>query len=286
MYAFEYHRPTSLRQAANLASKADDAKILAGGHTLLPTMKQRLAAPANLIDLSQIPELRGIERSARSVTIGAMVTHSEVANSPEVREAIPGLAEMAEQIGDPHVRNRGTIGGSIANNDPSADYPAACLALGAVITTNKRKIAADLFFTGLFETALEEGEIITRVSFPIPSKAAYAKFRNPASRYALVGVFVAKRASDIRVAVTGAGSNGVFRVADMEQALAKRFSAKSLDGINASTEGLNSDIHADAAYRAHLIGVMARRAVATATGRNSTLSELASAAASAVGLQS
>jgi carbon-monoxide dehydrogenase medium subunit len=286
MYAFEYHRPTSLRQAANLASKADDAKILAGGHTLLPTMKQRLAAPANLIDLSQIPELRGIERSARSVTIGAMVTHSEVANSPEVREAIPGLAEMAEQIGDPHVRNRGTIGGSIANNDPSADYPAACLALGAVITTNKRKIAADLFFTGLFETALEEGEIITRVSFPIPSKAAYAKFRNPASRYALVGVFVAKRASDIRVAVTGAGSNGVFRVPDMEQALAKRFSAKSLDGIVASADGLNSDIHADAAYRAHLIGVMARRAVATATGRSSTLSELASAAASAVGLQS
>jgi aerobic carbon-monoxide dehydrogenase medium subunit len=286
MYAFEYHRPTSLRQAASLASKADDAKILAGGHTLLPTMKQRLAAPANLIDLSQIPELRGIERSARSVTIGAMVTHSDVAKSPEVREAIPGLAEMAEQIGDPHVRNRGTIGGSIANNDPSADYPAACLALGAVITTNKRKIAADLFFTGLFETALEEGEIITRVSFPIPSKAAYAKFRNPASRYALVGVFVAKRASDIRVAVTGAGSNGVFRVPDMEQALAKRFSAKSLEGIVVSADQLNSDIHADAAYRAHLIGVMARRAVATATGRSSTISELASAAASAVGLQS
>ena len=286
MYAFEYHRPTSLRQAANLAAKSGDAKILAGGHTLLPTMKQRLAAPASLIDLSQVAELRGIERSARSVTIGAMATHSEVANSAEVREAIPGLAEMAEQIGDPHVRNRGTIGGSIANNDPSADYPAACLALGAVITTNKRKIAADLFFTGLFETALEEGEIVTKVSFPIPSKAAYAKFRNPASRYALVGVFVAKRASDIRVAVTGAGSNGVFRVPEMEQALAKRFSAKSLDGVAASADGLNSDIHADAAYRAHLIGVMARRAVATATGRSSTLSELASAAASAVGLQS
>jgi carbon-monoxide dehydrogenase medium subunit len=249
-------------------------------------MKQRLAAPASLIDLSQVAELRGIERSARSVTIGAMATHAEVANSTEVREAIPGLAEMAEQIGDPHVRNRGTIGGSIANNDPSADYPAACLALGAVITTNKRKIAADLFFTGLFETALEEGEIVTKVSFPIPSKAAYAKFRNPASRYALVGVFVAKRASDIRVAVTGAGSNGVFRVPEMEQALAKRFSAKSLDGVTVSPEGLNSDIHADAVYRAHLIGVMARRAVATATGRSSTLAELASAAASAVGLQS
>jgi aerobic carbon-monoxide dehydrogenase medium subunit len=286
MYAFEYHRPTSLRQAANLVAKTADAKILAGGHTLLPTMKQRLAAPASLVDLSQVAELRGIERSARSVTLGAMATHSEVANSADVREAIPGLAEMAEQIGDPHVRNRGTIGGSIANNDPAADYPAACLALGAVIVTNRRKIAADLFFTGLFETALEEGEIITKVSFPIPSKAAYAKFRNPASRYALVGVFVAKRASDIRVAVAGAGSNGVFRVPQMEQALAKRFSPKSLDGITVQADGLNSDIHADAAYRAHLIAVMARRAVATATGRGSVISELASAAASAVGLQS
>ena len=267
MYAFEYHRPTSLRQAANLAAKSGDAKILAGGHTLLPTMKQRLAAPASLIDLSQVAELRGIERSARSVTIGAMATHSEVANSAEVREAIPGLAEMAEQIGDPHVRNRGTIGGSIANNDPSADYPAACLALGAVITTNKRKIAADLFFTGLFETALEEGEIVTKVSFPIPSKAAYAKFRNPASRYALVGVFVAKRASDIRVAVTGAGSNGVFRVPEMEQALSGNFAPEAIDGIAVAMDEMNSDIHADAAYRAHLVGVMARRAVQAAAAR-------------------
>lgn len=286
MYAFEYHRPTSLRQAANLAGKVEDPKILAGGHTLLPTMKQRLAAPANLIDLSQIGELRGIERSARSVTIGAMNTHADVAHSADVREAIPGLAELAEQIGDPHVRNRGTIGGSIANNDPAADYPAACLALGATIVTNKRKIAADEFFKGLFETALDEGEIITKVSFPIPSKAAYAKFRNPASRYALVGVFVAKRANEIRVAVTGAGSNGVFRWNAAEEALGKRFSAKSLDGITAPAEGLNSDIHADAVYRAHLIGVMARRAVATATNRSSTLADLASAAASAIGLQS
>jgi aerobic carbon-monoxide dehydrogenase medium subunit len=267
MYAFEYHRPTSVRQAANLMARTEDAKFLAGGHTLLPTMKLRLAAPANLIDLGQVAELRGIERSARSITIGAMTKHAEVAASPEVQEAIPALAEAAELIGDPHVRNRGTIGGSLANNDPAADYPAACLALGATIVTNKRKIAADQFFTGLFETALEEGEIITRVSFPIPSKAAYAKFRNPASRYALVGVFVAKRAGEVRVAVTGAGANGVFRVPAMEQALATRFAAKSLDGVTVSPDGLNSDIHADSQYRAHLVGVMARRAVQAATGR-------------------
>jgi carbon-monoxide dehydrogenase medium subunit len=230
-------------------------------------MKLRLAAPGNLIDLSRVEELRSIERSARSVTIGAMTTHAEVANSPEVREAIPALAELAEMIGDPHVRNRGTIGGSVANNDPSADYPAACLALNATIVTNKRKIPADEFFTGLFETALEEGEIITRISFPIPAKAGYAKFRNPASRYALVGVFVAKRASEIRVAVTGAGASGVFRVPAMEQALATRFSAKSLEGVTVPPDELNSDIHADAQYRAHLISVMARRAVQAATSR-------------------
>jgi carbon-monoxide dehydrogenase medium subunit len=267
MYAFEYHRPTSVRQAANLAAKAEDMKFLAGGHTLLPTMKQRLAAPANLIDLSQVPELRGIERSPRSVTLGAMTRHAEVAQSPDVKEAIPALAEMAELIGDPHVRNRGTIGGSIANNDPAADYPAACLALGATIVTNKRKIAADDFFTGLFETALDEGEIITKVSFPVPQKAAYAKFRNPASRYALVGVFVAKRAADVRVAVTGAGSSGVFRWTEAEEALKTRFGAKSLEGLKASPDDLNGDIHADAVYRAHLIGVMTRRAVQAATAR-------------------
>jgi carbon-monoxide dehydrogenase medium subunit len=273
MYAFEYHRPTSLRQAANLAGKMEDSKILAGGHTLLPTMKQRLASPANLIDLSRIDELRGIERSARSVGIGAMTTHAEVAGSADIRDALPALAELAEQIGDPHVRNRGTIGGSIANNDPSADYPAACLALGATIVTNKRKIAADDFFKGLFETALEEGEIITRVTFPIPGKAAYAKFRNPASRYALVGVFVAKRAGEIRVAVTGAGSDGVFRWPEAEAALARRFSAKSLDGLVAPAGALISDIHADNEYRAHLIGVMARRAVAAAANRSSDEAE-------------
>jgi carbon-monoxide dehydrogenase medium subunit len=267
MYAFEYHRPTSVRQAASLLGKAEDAKIVAGGHTLLPTMKMRLAAPANLIDLSQIADLRGIERSARSVTIGAMTTHAEVANSADVKEAIPALAELAELIGDPAVRHRGTIGGSVANNDPAADYPAACLALGATIVTNKRKIPADEYFKGLFETALEEDEIVTAVSFPIPQKAGYMKFRNPASRYALVGVFVAKRADGIRVAVTGAGSNGVYRWTAAEEALAKRFGAKSLEGLTHPVEGLNADIHADAAYRAHLIGVMARRAVAAATAR-------------------
>ncbi|HYY85165.1 MAG TPA: xanthine dehydrogenase family protein subunit M [Beijerinckiaceae bacterium] len=267
MYAFEYHRPTSIRQAASLLGKAEDAKVVAGGHTLLPTMKMRLAAPANLIDLSQIADLRGIERSARSVTIGAMTTHSEVADSAEVKEAIPALAELAAMIGDPAVRHRGTIGGSVANNDPAADYPAACLALAATIVTNKRKIPADEYFKGLFETALEEDEIVTAVTFPIPQKAGYMKFRNPASRYALVGVFVAKRADGIRVAVTGAGSNGVYRWTAAEEALAKRFGAKSLEGLTHPAEGLNSDIHADATYRAHLIGVMARRAVAAATAR-------------------
>ena len=267
MYAFEFHRPTSVRQAANLLGKLDEAKVVAGGHTLLPTMKQRLAAPANLVDLNGIAELRGIERSARSVTIRAMTTHAEVAESADVKEAIPALAELAEMIGDPAVRHRGTIGGSVANNDPAADYPAACLALGATITTNKRKIAADDFFKGLFETALEENEIVTGVTFPIPQKAGYKKFRHPASRYALVGVFVSKRASEVRVAVTGAGQNGVFRWTAAEEALKTRFAAKSLEVLSHPAEGLNGDIHADAAYRAHLIGVMARRAVAAATGR-------------------
>ncbi|MDJ1158395.1 xanthine dehydrogenase family protein subunit M [Chelatococcus sp. SYSU_G07232] len=267
MYAFDYHRPKSLRQAVNLLAKVEDAKLLAGGHTLLPTMKQRLAAPANIIDLNGIAELAGIERKGRAVVIGAMTRHADVAESPIVQEAIPALAELADQIGDPQVRNRGTIGGSIANNDPAADYPAACIALGATIITNKRKVPAEEFFTGLFETALEEGEIITRVSFPLPSKAAYMKFPNPASRYALVGVFVAKRGAEVRVAVTGAGADGVFRVGAMEEALKARFSPKSLEGIKVPSKGLNSDIHADADYRAHLIGVMARRAVANATGK-------------------
>lgn len=264
MYSFTYHRASGLRQAQNLLAKLEDAKLLAGGQTLLPTMKQRLASPANLIDLSRIDGLKSIELKGRSLVIGAMTTHAEVANSPVVQQNIPALAEMVGTIGDPAIRHMGTIGGSVANNDPNADYPAACLGLGATIVTTKRKIAADDFFKGMFETALEPEEIITKVSFPVPKKAAYQKFRNPASRYALVGVFVAKRPSEIRVAVTGAGASGVFRVSSFEEALKKRFSPKSLDGLSVSADGMSSDIHGSAEYRAHLIGVLARRAVAAA----------------------
>lgn len=266
MYAFEYHRPASLKEALGLLSENDEAKILAGGHTLLPTMKQRLAGPSHLVDLGRITELRGIERTGDAVTIGAMTRYAEIAESPVLREAIPALAEMTGTVGDPHVRHRGTIGGSIANNDPSADYAAACLALGATIATNSREIHADHFFKGLFETVLEEGELITRVSFPIPAQAGYAKFRHPASRYALVGVFVAQRGAEIRVAVTGAGASGVFRWTEAEVALSRSFSAEAVQGLSASSEGLNSDIHANAVYRAHLVGVMTRRAVKAATG--------------------
>ena len=264
MYPFTYHKPDSLSAAAGLAAQAENAKLLAGGMTLLPTMKQRLASPHNLIDLGQVSDLRGIVVSGDQVTIGAMTRHYEVAHSKDVQKAIPALAELAGMIGDPDVRNRGTIGGSLANNDPAADYPAAALALGATIITNKREIKADDYFTGLFETALEEGEIVTHVRFPIPAKAAYEKFRNPASRYAIVGVFVASSAAGVRVAVTGAGSEGVFRVPAMEAALKADFSAKALEPVSVSADGLNSDIHADADYRAHLIKVMARRAVAKA----------------------
>jgi carbon-monoxide dehydrogenase medium subunit len=264
MYAFTYHRPTGLRQASNMLGKLEDAKIIAGGQTLLPTMKQRLASPANLIDLGKVDGLNGIELKGRSLVIGATTTHAEVAASSVVQQAIPALAHLASIIGDPAVRHMGTIGGSIANNDPNADYPAAALGLGATIITTKRRIEADQFFKGLFETALEPDEIITKISFPVPKKAAYEKFRNPASRYALVGVFVAKRSSEIRVAVTGAGASGVFRVPSFEEALKKRFAAKSLEGLTIPATGLNSDIHGSAEYRAHLVGVMARRAVAAA----------------------
>jgi aerobic carbon-monoxide dehydrogenase medium subunit len=267
MYTFTFHRPETLRQAVNLLSKNEDAKLLAGGHTLLPTMKLRLASPPQLIDLSRIEGLAGIAVSGRSIAIGAMTRHADVHTSPVVQEAAPVLAKLAGMIGDPAVRHMGTIGGSIANNDPTADYPAACLGLGATIITNKRRIPADDFFTGMFSTALEPAEIITKVSFPLPKKAAYQKFRNQASRYALVGVFVAKRGSEIRVAVTGAGANGVFRVAAFEEALKKRFSPKSLEGLTVPADGLNGDIHGSAEYRAHLIGVLARRAVAEAIGK-------------------
>jgi carbon-monoxide dehydrogenase medium subunit len=267
MYEFKYHRPATVRQAANLLAKNEDAKVVAGGHTLVPVMKQRLASPPHLVDLSHIEGLNAIEIKGRSLVVGATATHAEVAASPIAGEAIPSLAYLAGLIGDPAVRHRGTIGGSLANNDPTADYPAAVMALGATIVTNKRRLKPEEFFQGLFSTALEPDEIITRVMFPLPKKAAYVKFRNQASRYALVGVFVAKRPSDVRVAVTGAGANGVFRVTSFEAALKKRFSAKALDGLTVSAEGLNSDIHGSAEYRAHLIGVLARRAVEAATAK-------------------
>jgi carbon-monoxide dehydrogenase medium subunit len=267
MYAFTYSSPKTVRQAASALAKSEDGKLLAGGQTLLPTMKQRLAAPPALVDLGKVDGLAGIELKGRTVVIGAMTTHAAVATSAVLQQAIPGLAAMAGMIGDPAVRNRGTIGGSIANNDPAADYPAACLALGATIVTNKRKLPAEQFFTGLFDTALEAGEIVVRVSFPIPGKAAYAKFRNPASRYAIVGVFVAKRGSDVRVAVTGAGASGVFRAPALEEALKKRFAPKSLEGISLPATGLNGDMHASPEYRAHLITVMAKRAVTAALGK-------------------
>jgi carbon-monoxide dehydrogenase medium subunit len=264
MYNFTYHRASGLRQATNMLGKFEEAKLLAGGQTLLPTMKLRLASPSHIIDLNKIEGLSDIEMKGRNIVIGALARHADVAASPVVKQAIPALAELASMIGDPAVRHRGTIGGSIANNDPNADYPAACLALGAVITTTKRKIVADEFFKSLFETALEPDEIVTQVSFPIPKKAAYQKFRNPASRFALVGVFVAKRPSEVRVAVTGAGASGVFRVTEFETALKKRFSPKSLEGMSIPADDLASDIHGSAEYRAHLVGVLARRAVAAA----------------------
>jgi carbon-monoxide dehydrogenase medium subunit len=264
MYAFNPHRPATVRQAASLLAKHEEAKLLAGGHTLIPTMKLRLAGPKNLIDLSKVEGLKGIEMTGRSLVIGAMTPHAEVATSSVVRENMPALADLAGKIGDPAVRHCGTLGGSIANNDPNADYPAGVLGLGATIITNKRRIAADDFFKGLFETALEPDEIITKVQFPKVNKAAYQKFPNPASRYALVGVFVSKRGSDIRVAVTGAGANGVFRVQSFEEALKKRFGAKSLEGMTVPADGMASDIHGSAEYRAHLIGVLARRAAAAA----------------------
>ena len=267
MYEFKYHRPATVRQAANLLVKNEDAKVIAGGHTLVPVMKQRLASPPHLVDLSHIEGLDAIEMKGRSLVIGATARHADVATSPIVGEAIPALAELAGGIGDPAVRHKGTIGGSLANNDPTADYPAAVLALGATIVTNKRRLKAEEFFQGLFTTSLESDEIITKVMFPLPKKAAYIKFRNQASRYALVGVFVARRPSDVRVAVTGAGSDGVFRATAFEEALKKRFSHKVLDGISASAEGLNSDLHGSAEYRAHLIGVLTRRAVEAATAK-------------------
>jgi carbon-monoxide dehydrogenase medium subunit len=264
MYAFKYHQPKTVRQAANLLAKFPEAKVLAGGHSLLPVMKLRLAGPSDIIDINNVEGLSGVELKGRSVVIGALTRHFEVADSAILKEHLPALAAAAAEIGDPAVRHRGTIGGSIANNDPNADYPAICLGLGATIITNKRRIASDDYFTGMFSTALEPDEIITKVSFPLAKKAAYQKFKHPASGFALVGVFVSKRGSDIRVAVTGAGSNGVFRVTAFEEALKKRFSPKSIEGMSVPADGMNTDIHASAEYRAHLVGVLTRRALADA----------------------
>jgi carbon-monoxide dehydrogenase medium subunit len=264
MYAFKYHQPKTVRQAANLLAKFPEAKVLAGGHSLLPVMKLRLAGPSDIIDINKVEGMSGVELKGRSVVIGALTRHFEVADSQILKEHLPALAAAAAEIGDPAVRHRGTIGGSVANNDPNADYPAICLGLGATIITNKRRIGSDEFFTGMFSTALEPDEIVTKVSFPLAKKAAYQKFKHPASGFALVGVFVSKRGSDIRVAVTGAGSNGVFRVTSFEEALKKRFSPKSIEGMTIPADGMNADIHGSAEYRAHLVGVLARRALAKA----------------------
>jgi carbon-monoxide dehydrogenase medium subunit len=265
MYAFEYHRPSTLAEAASLLKGASDGKLLAGGHTLLPTLKQRLAQPSDLVDLGAVAELKGIRQDGNQLVIGAMTPHAEVAGSQVVRSMIPALASLADHIGDAQVRNRGTIGGSIANNDPAADYPAAIVGLNATVQTDQRTIAADDFFTGMFETALQDGEIVTAVRFPKPDRAGYAKFPNPASRYAVVGVMVAQTGGQTRVAVTGAAPC-VFRLADAERALAGNFSASALDGLSVSADDLNSDIHASADYRAHLVKVMAKRAVQAASG--------------------
>jgi carbon-monoxide dehydrogenase medium subunit len=265
MYSTTYHRPSSVDEAASLFGKGKEAKYLAGGQTLIPVMKQRLASPSDVIDLAKIKDLVGIEVSGDSVTIKAATSHYDVASSAAVQKAIPALAHLASTIGDPAVRHRGTIGGSLANNDPSADYPAAVLALGATIKTNKRSISADDFFKGLFATALADGEIITAVTFPVAAKAGYAKFPHPASRFALTGVFVAKnKAGDVRVAATGASQNGVMRVSAIEAALKANWSAGAFDSVKIPATGLMSDIHGAADYRANLIKVMAQRAVTAA----------------------
>ncbi len=263
MYEFVYQKPDSLPDALKLLSSDPEAKALAGGMTFIPVLKQRLARPSMLVDLAGLG-LSSIRVAGGKVTIGAMTTHATVAGSAEVKKAIPALAALAGGIGDKEVRHRGTIGGSLANDDPTACYPSAVLALGATIRTNKRAIAADDYFQGMFTTALEPDELITEVEFPVPEKAAYMKFPNPASRYAIVGVFVAKGSAGVRVAVTGAGQDGVFRHKAMEEALGKSFSAAAIANVPTSAEGLNGDIHASPEYRAHLVGVMARRAVAAA----------------------
>ncbi|AVO50444.1 carbon monoxide dehydrogenase [Melaminivora suipulveris] len=258
MYAFTYERPASRDAALQLVRAG--GKPIAGGQTLLPSMRLRLAAPEQLVDLAALPELAGIRREGDQLVIGAMTRHHQVAESDAVRAAIPALAHMAQLIGDRQVRARGTLGGSVANNDPAADYPAAVLGLGATVQTDRRSIAADDFFQGLFATALEDDELICEIRFPIPQRAAYVKFRQPASRFALIGVFVAQTAGGVRVAVTG-GGNGVFRHTAMEQALSSSFSPEAIANVATDENEMSSDLHGSSAYRAHLVGVMARRAV-------------------------
>jgi len=263
MYDFEYHKPGSLADAVKLLSADPDARPISGGQTLLPALKHRLNRPTSLVDLSGIAELKGIKREGDKITVGALTKHIEVQNSPEIKSAIPALAYMATVIGDIQVRNRGTMGGSVSNNDPAADYPAAVLALDATVVTDKRRIASDDFFQGMFTTALEPGELLVAIEYPIPEKCGYAKMRNPASRYVMAGVFVAKTKGGVRVVVNGAGP-GVFRQTEMERALSANWSPDAVAGIKQPSEGLNSDIHGSAEYRAHLVTVMAKRAVAEA----------------------
>jgi carbon-monoxide dehydrogenase medium subunit len=260
MNEFGFHRPATLKDALATLAASEDARALAGGQSLLPAMKLGLAAPSDLVDLSAITQMKGIAVGKGGLRIGALATHAEVAASADVRGAIPALARLADGIGDPAIRERGTLGGSLANNDPAACYPAALLALGATVHTDRRSIAADDFLTGLYETALEPGELIVSVEFPVPERASYQKFMQPASRYALVGVFVAKNRAGVRVAVTGAAACA-FRSTGLEAALSANWSAASCDGVEISDDELNADMHASAAYRAHLIRVLARRAV-------------------------
>lgn len=271
MYPFSYHRARTLDEARAAFEAADDAAFLAGGHSLLPTMKNRLAAPDHLVHLTAIPELRGIARAGDRLVIGAAETHADVAASPVAREAIPALAQMAGSIGDPQVRHHGTMGGSVANDDPAADYPAAVLALGATIETTEREIPAEDFFAGMFTTALNEGEIIIRIAFPIPDSAGYAKMRNPASRYALAASFVARGPDGVRVAITGAGNDGVFRWSEAEAALAGQFDAAALQGLAIDPGEMMSDMHASAGFRAHLCAVCTAEAVSN-PGRLTLLS--------------
>ena len=263
MYDFEYHKPASVADAVKLLAADPDAKAVSGGHTLIPALKHRLNKPTSLVDLSGIPEMRGIRREGDAIVIGALTRHAEVANSDVVKGAIPALAYMASHIGDSQVRNRGTIGGSVANNDPAADYPSAVLGLGATVHTSRRKIAADDFFLGMFTTALEPDEILVAVEFPIPEKAGYAKMKNPASRYVMAGAFVSRGPKGVRVAINGAASC-VFRQSEMEAALSANWSPEAVAGIKQPADDLNSDIHGSAEYRAHLVTVMAKRAVAAA----------------------